>query len=247
MKLLSIGNSFSVDAQRWLYTLAQENGIDLQLGNLYIGGCSLQRHWENIEANAANYTYYVNSAFEGCPMSIAEVLAEDTWDVITLQQASHVSGEPQSYVPYLTDIAATVREAQPQAKLYFHQTWAYEVDSDHPCFKTYNHDQGEMYRRLRDASLMASKLIDAELLPVGTVIQTLRCELPEFDYPNGGLSLNRDGFHLSADYGRFAAAATWLYTLFGQPIAVDGMAQYGFDTALLEKIVAVVKRTVDGE
>ena len=247
MKLLSIGNSFSVDAQRWVHTLAEQNDIDLQTGNLYIGGCSLHRHWDNIEANAADYVYYVNGETEGCPMSIAAALAMDTWDVITLQQASHVSGEPQSYIPYLTDIAATVRAAQPQAKLYFHQTWAYEVDSEHPCFKTYNNDQAEMYRRLQDASLMATKLIDAELLPVGTVIQTLRRELPEFDYPNGGMSLNRDGFHLSADYGRFAAAATWLYTLFRQPIAVDGMAQYDFDTALLEKIVAVVKCTVDGE
>lgn len=247
MKLLSIGNSFSVDAQRWLYALAKENGIDLQTGNLYIGGCSLQRHWENIKADAADYIYYVNSVPESCPMSIEAALALDTWDVITLQQASHVSGEPQSYIPYLTDIAAYVRAAQPQAKIFFHQTWAYEVDSTHPCFKTYNHDQAEMYRRLRDASMMATKLIGAELLPVGTVIQALREQLPEFDYPNGGVSLNRDGFHLSLDYGRFAAAATWLYTLFGQPIAVDGMAQYGFDIALLEKIVAVVSSTVDGE
>lgn len=247
MKLLSIGNSFSVDAQRWLYALAQENGIELQLGNLYIGGCSLQRHWKNIEADAGDYTYYVNGAFEGCPMSIAAALALDTWDVITLQQASHVSGEPQSYIPYLTDIAAYVRAAQPQAKLYFHQTWAYEVDSDHPCFKTYNNDQGEMYRRLRDASMMAGKLIDAELLPVGTVIQALRRELPEFDYPNGGMSLTFDKLHLSSTYGEFAAGATWLYKLFGRPIAVEGAAKRDMDTVLLEKIVEVVKRTVDGE
>ena len=247
MKLLSIGTSFAVDAQRWLHILAKQNGIDLQLGNLYIGGCSLDTHWKNIEENAANYTYYVNGAEEGCPMSVAEAFALDTWDVITVQQASHNGGEPQTYVPYLSDITAYVRAAQPQAKVYFHQLWAYEVDSDHPCFATYHRDQGEMFRRIRDASLMAIKLIDAELLPSGEVIQALREQLPEFDYPNGGLSLNRDGFHLSADYGRFAAAATWLYTLFGQPIAVDGMAQYGFDTALLEKIIAVVKRTVDGE
>jgi hypothetical protein len=99
-----------------------------------------------------------------------------------------------------------------------------------------------MFRRLRDASMMAAKLIDAELLPVGEVIQNLRRELPAFDYPNGGISLNRDGFHLSLDYGRFAAAATWLYTLFGQPIKVDGMAEFGFDTTLLKDIVAIVQR-----
>ncbi|MBQ9860836.1 MAG: DUF4886 domain-containing protein [Clostridia bacterium] len=245
MKLLSIGNSFSVDAQRWLHTLAVENGIDLQTGNLYIGGCSLETHWKNIEANAADYVYYVNGEGEGRPMSIAEALALDTWDVVTLQQASHFSGEWQTYEPYLTDIANVVRTAQPQARLYFHQTWAYEVDSTHEGFVTYHNDQDEMFRRILDASAMAVKNIDAQVLPVGTVVQALREQLPEFDYPNGGVSLNRDGFHLSLDYGRFAAAATWLYTLFRRPIAVDGMAQHGFDTALLEKIVVIVKSIVN--
>ncbi len=40
-------------------------------------------------------------------------------------------------------------------------------------------------------------------------------------------------------------AQRWLYTLFGQSVAVDGMAKHDFDTALLEKIVTVVKHTVD--
>lgn len=245
MKVLSVGNSFSVDAQRWLHILAAENGIELHTGNLYIGGCSLETHWKNIEANAADYTYYVNGEDEGCLMSIAEALALDTWDVITLQQASHFSGEWQTYEPYLTDITAVVRAAQPQAKLFFHQTWAYEVDSTHEGFAAYHNDQNEMYHRILDVSATAAQHIGAQMLPVGEVIQALRRELPEFDYPNGGVSLNRDGFHLSLDYGRFAAAATWLHTLFGCPIAVDGMAQYGFDTALLKKITTVVINVVN--
>lgn len=244
MKLLSIGNSFSVDAHRWLHTLATANGIDLQTGNLYIGGCSLETHWHNIETGAADYTYYINGGEEGCPMSVAEALALDTWDVITFQQASHFSGDFATYEPYLTNIAQMVRAAQPQATFYFHQTWAYEVDSTHEGFATYGNDQVQMYRRIVEASATAAQHIGAEVLPVGEVIQTLRKELPAFDYGNGGVSLNRDGFHLSFDYGRFAAAATWLYALFRCPIRVDDMARYGFDTALLEKIVGVVQRVV---
>ncbi len=184
-------------------------------------------------------------------MSITEALALDTWDVVTLQQASRFSGVPQSYIPYLTDLAEVVRTAQPQAKLYFHQTWAYEVDFNTryelDWFKAYNNNQMEMFRRIKDASEMASKLIGAEMFPVGTVIQTLRQEMPEFDYPNGGMSLTSDKLHLSSTYGEFAAGATWLYKLFGRPIAVEGMAKCDMDTALLERIVEVVKRTVDGE
>ena len=33
---------------------------------------------------------------------------------------------------------------------------------------------------------------------------------PDFDVRAGGLSLHRDGFHLSLDYGRYLAALVWL-------------------------------------
>jgi hypothetical protein len=249
MKILSIGNSFSVNAHRGLYPLAVANGVDVHLGNLFIGGCSLQLHWENIQADAQAYSYRVNGEKEGRPMSIAEALVLEQWDVVTLQQASRVSGRPQSYIPYLTDIANVVRKAQPQAKLYFHQTWAYEVDFNEryelDWFDAYQRDQEEMFRRIKDSSEMAAKLLGVELLRVGEVIQTLRREFTQFDYPNGGVSLTSDKLHLSSDYGEFAAGATWLYTLFGQQAAVDKLSGLGMDNALLNDIVAVVTRIVD--
>ncbi len=245
MKLLSIGNSWSVDAQRWIPTLAGLNGIAYTEGCLYVGGCSLERHWNNWLNDAKDYTYYINASEEGAPMSIREALALDTWDIITFQQASHDSGLPQTYTPYLTDLAAEVRKAQPKATFYFNEAWAYEIDSDHPAFPIYNCSQQEMRRRQHNASLMAAEQLKAPLLPVGSVIEALREQLPEFDYKNGGKSLTRDGFHLSQDYGRFAAAATWLYTITRQPLSVDGMENYGFDLPLLRRIMSLVIQTVN--
>ena len=49
MKVLSVGNSFSVDCQRYVREIAAGNGKEITLGNLYIGGCSLERHCENME------------------------------------------------------------------------------------------------------------------------------------------------------------------------------------------------------
>ena len=48
MKLLSIGNSFSQDAQRYLHRIAAAAGESLKCVNLYIGGCSLRTHYFNI-------------------------------------------------------------------------------------------------------------------------------------------------------------------------------------------------------
>ena len=50
-KVLAIGNSFSRDATCYLHQIAKGAGVDAKIVNLYIGGCSLERHWQNIEKN----------------------------------------------------------------------------------------------------------------------------------------------------------------------------------------------------
>ena len=44
MKVLAIGNSFSEDATRYLHDIAKADGVALEVANLYIGGCPLDRH-----------------------------------------------------------------------------------------------------------------------------------------------------------------------------------------------------------
>lgn len=238
MKVLSIGNSFSTDAHKWLHKLAEINGINLETSNLFIGGCSLETHWKNFIENNPDYSFEINGDEGKKMISIPEALASEKWDVVTFQQASHFSGMEETYEPYLTSLADAVKEVLPQAKLYFHQTWAYETDSLHPGFADYNHSQQKMFERIVSASQKAAKAIYAEMIPTGSVFQKLLKTVPEFDYANGGISLCRDGFHLSFDYGRFAAAAVWLSTLTGQKIKCDAFQD--FDTALLNKILEVV-------
>lgn len=151
---------------------------------------------------------------------------------------SELSGIFETYEPYLSNLASVIRKELPEVKLYFHQTWAYEIDSQHGGFKNYYNSQLLMYEKIIKASNEASMLIDAKLIPTGKVIQTLRDTIPEFDYKNGGLSLCRDGFHLSLDYGRFAAAAIWLRILTGIEIKIIDFE--GFDIKHLNKILNVV-------
>ena len=238
MKVLSIGNSFSTDAHKWLHKLAEINGINIETANLFIGGCSLETHWKNFTENNADYSLEINGNDGEKLISIPQALAMDKWDVITFQQASHFSGMEETYEPYLTSLADAVKEAQPQAKIYFHQTWAYETDSLHPGFSSYNCNQQEMFKKIISASQKAAKIIGAEIIPTGSVVQQIRKVVPEFDYQNGGISLCRDGFHLSFDYGRFTAAAVWLHTLTGKRIQCDAFEE--FDTAMLNKILEVV-------
>lgn len=56
-KILSIGNSFSQDATRYLQQIAAADGHPLFARNLMIGGCSLERHAGNVRSGSADYEY----------------------------------------------------------------------------------------------------------------------------------------------------------------------------------------------
>ena len=102
MEILSIGNSFSQDAQKYLHRIAETNGERLKCVNLYIGGCSLRQHYLNMLDNAAKYEFEFNGEHTGLLVSISEALKSDNWDYVTLQQASRESFNFDNYVPYLT-------------------------------------------------------------------------------------------------------------------------------------------------
>ena len=240
MKILSIGNSFSQDAHKWLSKLAKLNGFDFETSNLYIGSCSLETHFKNVQENNPFYDYEVNGNPAERKISIAEALSLKKWDIITLQQVSGLSGIYESYEPYLSSLVSVIKNAQPEAKIYFHQTWAYELNSQHKHFVNYENNQAKMFEAIKSSSQEVVKSLGIKLIPTGTVIQMLRETVDEFNFKNGGISLCRDGFHLSFDYGRFTAAATWLHTLTNKNI--ENTTFENFDTGLLEKIVEVVNK-----
>ena len=60
-KVLAIGNSFSEDSLEYLYKVANACGAEnICVANMYIGGCSLQTHYDNAMGNKAKYTFKYN-------------------------------------------------------------------------------------------------------------------------------------------------------------------------------------------
>lgn len=239
MKILSIGNSFSQDAHRWLHSIAKVDNYELDTVNLNIGGCSLEQHWFNFTNDIPDYEMEGNNGEFVRKTSILQALESDKFDVVTVQQASHFSGRPQSFFPFLTNLVEVIRKKQPDAKIYFHKTWSYNKDSSHTAFAEYNCDRKEMYRRISDCCIMASEIINAKIIPSGEMIQKLSENTKEFNCEADGISLYRDGFHLSLDYGRFAAAAVWYKTLTGRKIDAKKVATIDeqFDSKLIEVIL----------
>jgi len=238
LKILSIGNSFSQDAHRWLHSIAASSGINIDTYNLFIGGCSLETHWQNVTENNAFYDYEINGGEASRKISILDALRAENWDIITIQQVSQFSGMWETYEPYLSALADFVRKERPEAKIYFHETWAYETDTTHGGFANYDNDQRKMYTCIEKTSQQAAEKISAQIIPVGRAVQAVREKIGEFDYANGGLSLCRDGFHLTLDYGRFIAAAVWLRTLTGKRVNVTEAEN--LNPEILKKIIKVV-------
>lgn len=215
LKILAVGNSFSVDAMQYLWDIAADGGVPLVLGNLYIGGCTLETHANNIASDSAAYTYYKNTNgvwSSAASTSISTALADEDWDIITVQQASHYSGMPSTYAK-LDEILTYLAANAPKAKIYFHMTWAYQGNSTHSGFANYAGDQMTMYNAI--LSTVSAKVNPEPrirgVIPSGTAIQNLRSSYI-------GDTVTRDGYHLSYDLGRYTAALTWYAYFTGQSV-----------------------------
>ena len=221
IKILAVGNSFSVDAmKKHLFSILESAGYtDITLGNLYIGGCSLDTHYTNLRDNLKAYTYYLNTdgdwtATDATAASAAFSTAK--WDVVTIQQVSSDSGRPATYTN-LEAVVAMIRKSEPQAKILWHMTWAYQQDSTHNAFPRYDKDQMTMYNAIVQTVQEQVLPLTAihGVIPAGTAIQNLRTSAL-------GDTLTSDGHHLLDSYGDYTAALTWFCTITGEkPQAVS--------------------------
>lgn len=211
MNILSIGNSFSQDAQRYLHRIAAADGFTLNTFNLYIGGCPLSRHYRNMLSEERAYTLEMNGQSTDFSVSLKEALLNRSWDVITLQQASHESTNYVNYQPYLNALAEYVRLCVPKAEIAIHQTWAYEQGSERLHEMMGYADHTEMFRDIRAAYDSAAKDIGADImLPSGSLLQELIAA--------GIGKVHRDTFHASLGVGRYAIGLLWYALLTGRDI-----------------------------
>src|SRR5690606_32502222 len=216
LKILAIGNSFSEDAlENYLYDLGKAEGVEMVIGNLYIGGASLDLHWSNAQANATAYNYRKidqDGTKTSTPNTSIEMgVVDENWDYISLQQVSGSSGQYETFVMPLPALLEYVQSlsTNTKAKYVLHQTWAYDETSTHSDFPNYGNDQQVMYQAIVETYRKAIVLADMDyVIPSGTAIQNGRTSLV-------GDNFTRDGYHLDLGIGRYTAASTWFEALTG--------------------------------
>jgi hypothetical protein len=171
VRLLTIGNSFSRNATRWLGGLVEAAGHQLTHHEAVIGGGSVAQHWERVllyekDPNDKRAKYKDRSLKE-------ELLAEK-WDFATIQQYSFISHDPTTYRPYARYLRDFVNKHAPQAEVLVHQTWAYRCDD--PRFTKPPTKPGEptsqkaMYTGITKAYEAVAAELGLRIIPVGDAL-----------------------------------------------------------------------------
>ncbi len=217
LKILAIGNSFTVDGTEYLPALLEAAGLgNVALGRVVRGGTSLENHFDAYTQNRADYSFsqrcgdHWEDVFN--PSAITPALRYSDWDIVVTQQVSHLSGRYDTYRPWLDSLTQVFsREcSNPAMQLAWQMTWAYGSASTHAGFPNYGNDQQAMYEATRESVRQLLGEYDIRtLIPSGEAIQRLR-RSPLNNPPD---DLTRDGFHLDYGAGRYTAACTWFQAL----------------------------------
>lgn len=174
IRLLTVGNSFSGNATRYIIQLAAAAGHKIVLARADLPGCPMERHCKAVEAAEADpnatagkpYTVTVGSSKKHC--SLKEILASDKWDFVTIQQASAISPDVGTYRPYAKNLRDFIKKNSPQAEVLIHETWAYRRDD--PRFDSGKDSQEKMHADLRTAYQTIAKELSLRVIPVGDAL-----------------------------------------------------------------------------
>ncbi len=241
ISILFIGNSFSDDTEAYVVDILLELGYTtINVGNMYIGGCTIDMHYSNIMSNASaydfrmrthngvKYTEYVPVSVGGRKQTLDFAIGYKDWDIISLQQGSALSGKADSYAN-LSALKAEVqnRATNPDVEFVFNMTWAYQGNSTHENFPDYDSNQTTMYNAIVDA---VQQKVDFTVVPNGTAIQNARSSFV-------GDTLTLDGHHLSLKLGRYIAGLTFVAKVTGKDISDIAYAPSGVTES--QKLVAI--------
>ena len=221
ISVLMIGNSFSVDAARYTHQISLNSGVEIELGVLYVGGCSLEMHVNFIKEGSTPYEWFINGESTGRYISLKDALLMKKWDYITLQQVSVYSGLLDTFYPFINQLIDYVRQYQKESVLVLHKTWPYETGFDNTNFAHYNYDRKTMYECIN--TTYASVRKD---LGIDVVIRS--GDIIEAAIEKYGEHFHKDGFHLN-DEGRYLAALGFVHIFNGNQVINNLYVPEGFD------------------
>ena len=150
LKVLTIGNSLSVDAGHMLGYICKLEGMEsVRISTLYYGGCTQQQHATFLTNNTPEYRWYdtnitdlqntedkdtvpIVSMLKKDQITMYEGITMDDWDIIVTQQGVWQAGMPETHEEDLDTVLAYVRKhaTNPNAILMWNMNWAPPVEEE---------------------------------------------------------------------------------------------------------------------
>ena len=286
LKVLMIGNSFSACLFKYFPVVVNSvPGHSLELTSAHIPGCSLEQHSLNLkegETDAEKKPYYCYVWYSSPKKktqknrgTLNELLKNNQYDIITIQQASPKSWDYTTFQPFAEEVIAYVRKYQPKAEIVVQQTWSYRCD--HPNLKPnpkacWDFDQTGMYERIRDAYAKLAQTGKFRVIPTGDAVQLFRKYTPvkfrpetgKLEYPalpsyagevvgSGSWKKNKKTgkMKLYVDRfhlnpdGQYLQACLWFAALYGEPVSKIRFVPEGMKTELRDLLRKCAQEALD--
>lgn len=218
IKILAIGNSYTIDGVEYLDEIASASTIDMTKFAVYQcvkSSGSLTTWVDQYEADTTIWAERKVGLAQASVTSgtLKQILSQD-WDIIVLQQVSGDAIDYSTFNPSLRKLIGYIRESctNQNVCIAWQLVWAYYSTFGNPPYGV------DRYNAICKAckQMIADNGIDV-VIPTGTAIQNARNTSLNTDH-----ELTRDGSHLSYGVGRYVAACTWfcrlLTPIFNVPI-----------------------------
>lgn len=235
MKLLTIGNSFSVNTCRYITEICQNGSVELTLGRANIGGCPLERHWYNAMNDVPTYGDEYGGSY-----TLREMLESEKWDYVTLQQQSLNASKIGTFYPYIDILADFVKKYAPSAEIVMHQTWAYRVDNEQ-LRKDLRISQAQMFMLIKQNYDEVAAKLGTRILPVGEALRIMQEETGD---TVGRLTRKPDGPSHANELGEYIGGLVWYAVLTGGDVDAISYVPEEVDASYVEAAKKSVKAAV---
>lgn len=224
IRILFIGNSFTVDAVYYLPLVLKECGFkNWSIANIYYPGRTLPEYVSNFDT--PEYTLYTAETgwstwtTSSSKVSISQIAGGDRWDIITLQEHTgnslgwSWSEKEENTIRTLMEKLDATQKNKP--KYYWMLTQAYyymsKIGTGSRQYMTWPlANTKEAQLQMYDVIVKQGKKVMEKfpslsgIVSTGTMLQNLRtCA-----FNNNGWDQTRDGYHMEMGTARFGAACT---------------------------------------
>ncbi|MBR6559100.1 MAG: DUF4886 domain-containing protein [Clostridia bacterium] len=198
LKVLSVGDGRALDSVCYLYDFLSEKLDNVTVASFIADGNSGEYRKTNEEGTTLS-----------C-YSLAEVIADEKWDVIAYS-GDCVDVENKSYTVFLDTIKSCSQN--PHVKVLWNMTWAYQNGYSLPGFEKYSNDRSVMYEAILDS--MKNEILPSSdflgIIPSGVTVEIMRSSYL-------GDTFTEDGVRLADGLAKYGVSLTFAGYLLGIPV-----------------------------